>query len=174
MCCAWTGERPSTNRCPRRHRLMGCRVIPRLSVKSASTSSPASVRGERFCLLSAGLLPGVRSPDRLYWFKRIPVDWCRTSTAAGGRRVALRGRDHAWPSLEWHSSAVAIAWFDGRRQAAMPRTESTMASKVFCDITISADGYVALRISPGRCYCPMTSGEAPMLPSVPGGRARFA
>jgi dihydrofolate reductase len=112
-------------------------------VKSASTSSPASVRGERFCLLSAGLLPGVRSPDRLYWFKRIPVDWCRTSTSAGGRRVALRGRDHAWPSLEWHSSAVAIAWFDGRRQAAMPRTESTMASKVFCDIAISADGYVA-------------------------------
>jgi hypothetical protein len=52
-------------------------------VKSASTSSPASVRGERFCLLSAGLLPGVRSPDRLYWFKRIPVDWCRTSTSAG-------------------------------------------------------------------------------------------
>jgi hypothetical protein len=38
---------------------------------NASTSPPASVLGERFCLLSAGLLPGVRSPDRLYWFKRI-------------------------------------------------------------------------------------------------------
>src|SRR5215472_9895501 len=33
--------------------------------------------------------------------------------------------------------------FDCRRQAVMPRTESTMANQVFCDISISADGYVA-------------------------------
>src|SRR5262245_35201311 len=33
--------------------------------------------------------------------------------------------------------------FDCRRQAVMPRTESTMVSQVFCDISISADGCVA-------------------------------
>ena len=58
--------------------------------RSGSTSSPASVLGERFFLLSAGLLPGVRSPDRLYWIGSSGYRPVGLQSEIGGAAAAQR------------------------------------------------------------------------------------
>src|SRR5262249_27832432 len=74
------------------------------------------------CRSTSWCLPGRRRSAVPAWWQRVVPNQC---------------------IVQITTDEISRVHFDCRRQAVMPGTESTMANQVFCDISISADGYVA-------------------------------